>query len=106
MKQLPIIIILCTIAFASLAQQSNLKEDSEPWVYIMMKHGKMIEVMHSHTKPVTRNVTLVNGTTIHPSGTINVSSGRTKRLHEGEYITMDGRIRKLKDMVDPKLLHP
>ncbi len=98
--------LLCTIAFGAFAQQGNLKEDSEPWVYIMMKHGKMIEVMHNHTKMVKRDVTLVNGSTIHPSGTINVSSGRTKRLHEGEYITMDGRIRKLKDMVDPKLLHP
>ena len=44
------------------------------------------------------NVILVNGTTIHPDGTINVSSGRTKKLKEGQYITMDGRIRNLKDM--------
>jgi hypothetical protein len=98
--------ILCAMAFGGSAQQSNLKEDSEPWVYIMMKNGKMTEVMHNATKQVTRNVTLVNGTTIHPGGTINVSSGRTKTLHEGEYITMDGRIRKIKDMVDPKLLYP
>jgi hypothetical protein len=106
MKQSLCIIILSAITIGAFAQQRNLREDSEPWVYIMMKHGKMTEVMHSATRPVTRNVTLVNGTTIHPGGTINVSSGRTKRLHEGQYITMDGRIRKLKDMVDPKLLHP
>jgi hypothetical protein len=106
MKKSLFVSILCTMAFGAFAQKNNLKEDSEPWVYIMMRHGKMTEVMHSATKPVTRNVTLVNGTTIQPSGVINVSSGRTKRLHEGEYITMDGRIRKLKDMVDPKLLHP
>jgi uncharacterized protein DUF6799 len=98
--------ISLTMTLGALAQKSNLKEDSEPWVYIIMQHGKMTEVMHNATKPVTRNVTLVNGTTIHPSGVINVSSGRTKRLHEGDYITMDGRIRKLRDMVDPKLLHP
>jgi len=106
MKHLLGIATLCTIGLGGFAQQSNLKEDTEPWVYIMMKHGKMIEVMHNKTNPVTRNVYLVNGTTIHPHGTINVSSGRTKHLHEGEYITMDGRIRKLKDMADPKLLHP
>jgi hypothetical protein len=106
MKQSLYILVLSAITFGAFAQQSNLKEDSEPWVYIMMKHGKMTEVMHNGTRTVTRNVTLVNGTTIHPGGMINVSSGRTKTLHEGEYITMDGRIRKLKDMVDPKLLHP
>lgn len=106
MKQSICIVILSAIAFGAIAQQSNLKEDSEPWVYIMMKNGKMIEVMHNSKKVLTRNVTLVNETTIHPSGKINVSSGRTKVLHEGEYITMDGRIRKVKDMVDPKLLYP
>jgi len=106
MKKSLCILILSAITFDVFAQQTNLKKDSEPWVYIMVKHGKMIEVMHNATKVVTRNVILVDGTTIHPGGTINVSSGRTKKLHEGEYITMDGRIRKIKDMVDPKLLHP
>ena len=106
MKKSLFVSILCTMALGAFAQQKNLKDDSEPCVYIMMQHGKMTEVMHNAVKPVTRSVTLVNGTTIHASGVINVSSGRTKRLHEGEYITMDGRIRKLKDMVDPKLLHP
>jgi hypothetical protein len=47
---------------------------------------------------VKKDVTLVNETTIHPNGFIDISSGQNIRLKEGEYITMDGRIRKLKDM--------
>ena len=41
---------------------------------------------------------LVNETTIHPDGSINASSGQSLQLKEGEYITLDGKIRKLKDM--------
>lgn len=77
--------------------QTPVAHDETAWDYIMMKHGKMIEVEHDHHIPVRADITLVNLTTIHPNGVINVSSGRTKRLKEGQYITMDGRIRNLKD---------
>lgn len=40
-------------------------------------------------------------TTIHPNGSIDASSGQSLQLKEGEYITMDGRIRKSKDMGHP-----
>ena len=68
----------------------------------MMQHGKIIEVRNGHKKVVQRDITLVNESTIHPNGMINVSSGELIRLKEDEYITMDGRIRKLKDMVRSK----
>jgi len=98
MKQLIGILAFFALSLGARAQDSTATHDSTPWDYIMMKQGKMIEVMKSQKKEVTANVILVNGTTIHPDGTINVSSGRTKKLKEGQYITMDGRIRNLKDM--------
>ena len=52
-------------------------------------------------KLIKKDVTLVNMTTIHPNGAIDASSGQSMQLKEGEYITMDGRIRKLKDMARP-----
>ena len=66
--------------------------------YIMMRHGKLTEVSHGQKHFVTKDITLANETTIHPNGTINVSSGRTKHLREGQYITFDGRIGRLRDM--------
>ena len=69
-----------------------------PRYYIMMKHGKLIEVSKGHHLPVKKNITLTNETTIHPNGAIDASSGQSLQLKEGQYITMDGRIRNLKDM--------
>jgi hypothetical protein len=64
----------------------------------MMKQGKLIEFNHGKRKFVKKDVVLTNLTTIHPNGAIDVSSGQSGQLKEGEYITMDGRIRELKKM--------
>ena len=64
----------------------------------MMRKGKLFEVRQGHSKLVRKNVTLVNQTTIHPNGAIDASSGQSLQLKEGDYITMDGRVRHLKDM--------
>lgn len=88
---LPLVLTLNTSA-------PDTTHDHKPWDYIMMKHGKLIEVEKGQQTPVTANVILVNLSTIHPDGTINDSNGKTKHLKNGQYITMDGRIRRLKDM--------
>jgi hypothetical protein len=93
---LTILLMACTLL--ATAQDSTRTHDSKPWDYIMMKNGRMIEVTKGVQTPVTANIILINESTIHPDGTINASSGRTKHLKEGHYITMDGRIRKLKDL--------
>ena len=67
----------------------------------MMKHGKLIEVYHGRKKLVKKDIFLVNESTIHPNGSIDAGSGQSLQLKEGEYITMDGRIRKLKNMAHP-----
>jgi hypothetical protein len=104
MKKLIGILIFAFNNLILLAQEPDQKKDSVLTYYIMMKHGKLIEFSHGQNNPVKRNITLINETTIHPNGLINVSSGRTKHLHEGEFITMDGRIRKLKDLSSPGVL--
>lgn len=93
-------ILILTLLFSLNlhAQDSTRTHNSKPWDYIMMKHGQLIEVEKGVRTPVTADVVLVNESTIHPNGTINASSGRTKHLKEGQYITMDGRIRKLKNL--------
>ena len=67
-------------------------------IYIQMKGGKLSEVIDGKQQPVKQDITLVNGTTIHPDGKIDGKDGNVRQLQEGEYMTMDGRIRKLKDM--------
>jgi hypothetical protein len=98
MKKLLGILAFATINLTLFAQEPVQKKDSVLPYYIMMKHGRLTEVSHGHKNFVTKDIILVNETTIHPNGTINVSSGRTRHLHEGQYMTFDGRIRRLKDM--------
>jgi len=80
------------------ARDTPKANNRSPKVYVMMKRGKLIEVRNGQKKLVKKDMQLVNETTIHPDGSINASSGQSLQLKEGEYITMDGKIRKLKDM--------
>lgn len=64
----------------------------------MMKRGKLIEVSHGHQKSVKKDITLTTETTIHPNGAVDEGSGKYLQIREGQYITMDGKIRNLKDM--------
>ena len=115
MKHLMIIAALLTCSVCADAQQDTIHvrqatitilkdtipaRDTTAWDYIMMRDGQLLEVVRRSARHVTRDVVLVNETTIHPNGIINDSNGKTKQLKEGEYITMDGRIRNLNDMAE------
>ena len=103
LKTIALLFILPTFSLSVLATQPTARPQSRtPRVYIMMKNGKLIEVNRGKKKLVKKDVNLVNETTIHPNGSINAGSGQTQQLREGQYITMDGRIRELKDMPHTK----
>jgi len=89
----PTLAITLLLAAATAATAQNT-----PRIYIMMKDGKLSEMVNGKKEAVTQDITLTNGTTIHPDGKINDRDGNWKQLQEGEYMTMDGKVRKLKDM--------
>jgi hypothetical protein len=94
-----LIIVFALVAFTAFAATETASAQvSTPRVYIMMKDGKLSEVDNGKKTLVQHDINLVNGSTIHPDGTINDKGGNVIRLQEGEYMTMDGRIRKLKNM--------
>ena len=99
MKQFVLLLVISTFSFAVSAHEISTPSARAPRVYLMMKKGKLIEVNKGHRKLVKKDVVLINQSTIHPNGSIDAGSGQNLRLKEGEYITMDGKIRKLKDMV-------
>ena len=84
--------------FATTGPSTSSKSTRIPHYYVMMKDGKLIEVSHGHQKSVKKDITLTNETTIHPNGAVDAGSGQNQRIKEGQYITMDGKIRNLKDM--------
>jgi len=94
MKKLSLLVAVSTFSLISFAHDAS----HAPRVYFMMKKGRLVEINHSRKRLVKKDVTLTNLTTIHPNGAIDASSGQNLQLKDGEYITMDGRIRKIKDM--------
>ena len=99
MKKFTLLVTICAFSSVLFANDGPKSRSHSPKIYIMMKKGKLIEVNNGHRTLVKKDVQLVNETTIHPNGSIDASGGQNLQLKEGEYITMDGRIRKLKDMV-------
>lgn len=98
MKRVIFLVAICTFSTVLYATVTPAPKNSSPKNYIMMKHGKLIEVNKGRKTLVKKDIQLVNESTIHPNGSIDASSGQSLQLREGEYLTMDGRIRKLKDM--------
>jgi hypothetical protein len=90
--------VATTLFSLALFAHSSPNTPRPPRSYIMLVHGKLIEVDRGKRKRVKKDVTLLNHTTIHPNGAIDAGSGESLQLKEGQYITMDGRIRYLKDM--------
>ena len=97
MKKLTLFVATFLFSLALFAH-STTNTPRPPRTYIMMVHGKLVEVDRGRRKRVKKDVTLVNHSTIHPNGSIDAGSGENQQLKEGQYITMDGRIRNLKDM--------
>ena len=91
-------ISLSVFATEGPSNSSPYYKSGYPKYFVMMKHGKLIEVKHGHQVSVRKDITLTNETMIHPNGAIDAGSGQNLHLHEGQYITMDGKIRYLKDM--------
>ena len=95
-KPFPIFALVAAFGFA--APHASVAQDHQPWVYVMMKKGQLIEVDSGRKKPVTRDIVLLNGTTIHRNGLLTEGSGKWRKLKNGEFITMNGKIWKLKDL--------
>ncbi|HEY4062145.1 MAG TPA: DUF6799 domain-containing protein [Puia sp.] len=102
MKALAFMTVISMLSISAFAEGTPKTSGHSPRIYIMMKHGKLIEVNNGHKKPVKKDIVLVNESTIHPDGSMDAGSGDSRKLKEGEYITMDGKIRKLKDMAHPE----
>lgn len=97
MKQLTLFVVTALFSLALFALPTS-HVPRPPRTYIMMVNGRLIEVDRGKRKRIRRDVILMNHSTIHPNGSIDAGSGESLQLKEGQYITMDGRIRNLKDM--------
>ncbi len=102
MKALLTFSFLLIVSIAASAQDSATVINDTPSYYMTIKKGKLLEFNHNRHRLITQDRTLTNGTTIHPDGSIDLGSGQSHQLTSNEYFTMDGQVRKMKNMAKKK----
>src|SRR4051812_47113764 len=96
MKTVKTMISLMALSIFSLnviAMDGEPSKKEHPDKYCAkMKDGKLA-VMHENME-MTSEVTLSNGTKVHPDGTITKKDGSKTMLKEGQCVDMDGKVMK------------
>jgi hypothetical protein len=92
-------ITLCTYAQDSTRMQDTSMSMSKHKMKdcLMMKDGQVMVMKGGQHMKLEQTMTLTDGTTVSPDGTIKWSNGKTKMLKEGQCIYMDGKMGKMKD---------
>ncbi len=65
---------------------------------VLMKDGKMMVVRHGEMKPLDMVMTLENGARVAMDGTVTMRDGTSRRLTDGEALTLDGEPTTAVDM--------
>ncbi len=75
-----------TMGLKSNKMQSQMKSDC-----IMMQNGKMVMTKDGKNTPMSKDVTLQNGTVCMINGTCKMKDGTTMKMKEGDKIDMNGK---------------
>jgi hypothetical protein len=104
MKKLIGLFAFTAITLCSFAQDSTKMQDTSMSTgkqmkkdCVMMKDGQVMSMKDGQKMKLDQTMTLTNGTTIAPDGTIKWPNGKTAMLKEGQCIYMDGKMGKMKD---------
>jgi hypothetical protein len=104
MKKLIGMFAFTAITLCSFAQDSTKMQDTSMSTgkhmmkdCVMMKDGQVMSMKDGQKMKLEQTMTLTNGTTVAPDGTIKWPNGKTAMLKEGQCIYMNGKIGKMKD---------
>lgn len=73
-------------------QDSSMMSASKMKDCLLFKKGQVFEVKQGQKMKLERSMTLMNGTAVAPDGTVTMTNGKTKKLQEGEWIDMNGKM--------------
>ncbi len=105
MKNILFLIVLCVFSLEAASQDSSSNKSSIPDISqsnkmkkecILMKNGLALVVKYGDTTTLSSPIKLDNGSTVFPDGKITMSDGTSKKLKNGQYVNMDGKIGTLK----------
>ena len=95
MKKILIALFVLAISGTATAQtkmSSDSKMSQSMENCVMMKDGKMACTMNGKTMPMTKNMTMKNGTVVMANGTVKTKDGKTMMLKNGQCVMMSGKV--------------
>ena len=64
---------------------------------LTMKNGKMMMTKNGNTMPMDMDMTLSDGTKVMMDGILMMADGSTRRMMDGEAMTMAGKMAKMQE---------
>ncbi|MCO5937430.1 hypothetical protein NAF17_17920 [Mucilaginibacter sp. RB4R14] len=61
----------------------------------MMMDGKMMTMMHGKNMPMTKTMTMTNGTMVMTDGTVKMKDGKIMMLTDGQCVMKNGKVMKM-----------
>jgi len=100
MKKLIVLFIVMASGMTAIAQTDpkptmhSMTKEHAMKNYYQMKDGKVWNMLNERPAPLEQEVTLSNGSTLKPEGTVIEKNGQVTTLNEGDKVYMDGRVEK------------
>jgi hypothetical protein len=94
MLLVPLSLLLLTGTIVAQSQQEEQKTQPNAAAmneHFQMKEGKMLHIMNGKEMQVQNDMTLKNGTMIHPDGSYQLKNGKQLSLRNGQCMDMDGK---------------
>ena len=101
MKRIMIALTALTLSCSVMAQTKMADTSMHRMSYKSMKKmnhsavmmdGKMMMIMHGKSIPMTKTMTMSNGTKVRTDGTVKMKHGKTMMLKDGQCVTTNGNI--------------
>jgi len=80
---------LLTLAVSAQTASGHNQHSAQP-EYFIMENGKMMQVISTNKSLMDKDISLADGTWLHPDGTYQSMNGKKYQLKNGECMGMDG----------------
>ena len=92
---------------AAQSQQEEQKTQQDAGVkneHFLMKDGKMLHIIDGKEMQMQDQMTLKNGTMIHPDGSYKLKNGKQRYLHNGHCMDMSGKKYRSQYMLQKRMM--
>lgn len=98
-------LVLALVCSAADSQAQARRPHRAPGVEMIkdgvtMRDGKVLITQSGRTTDLTADKTLVNGTTISPSGLVTAKDGTTTQIENGDMVSMTGRVTSAREIAE------